>query len=141
MEMDLSKVLRHVEVYFKKHLPNYAVLTVSRKNLHPDDNCLYIVSAKNEKNNTFAVWSCWNERSQSLNHGHYGIKSLKACEELVKEYTDKTKYFAVYRCAHNVKKRIFVTGSEEQAKQFCEDNNWEWRDENEFVWDLDYREI
>ena len=33
MEMDLSKVLRHVETYFKGHLPHYAVLAVSRKDL------------------------------------------------------------------------------------------------------------
>ena len=87
MEMDLSKVLRHVETYFKNHLPHYAVLTVSRRNHHPDDGHLYIVSAKNEKDNTFAVWSCWNEKTRSLNHGHYGIKSLEVCEEMVEGYT------------------------------------------------------
>lgn len=140
MEMDLSKVLRHVEIYFMKHLPQYSVLTVSRKSLHPNDGYLYIVSAKNERNNTYAVWSCWNERIQSLNHGNYGIKSLKDCEKLVKEYMDETKYFAVYRCVHNVRQRMFVTDSEEQARLFCEANNWEWQDENDFVWSLDYRE-
>ena len=140
MEMDLSKVLRHAELYFKEHLPHYAVLTVSRKNLHPDDDYLYVVSAKNEKDNTYAVWSCWNEKTQSLNHGNYGIKSLEACEKLVKEFTDTTIYFEVYRYSHNVKKRIFIAGSEEQAKQFCEDHGYEWKDENDFLWSLDYRE-
>lgn len=140
MEMDLLKILRYVEIYFKNHLPHYAVLTVSRKNHHPDDGHLYIVSAKNEKDNTFAVWSCWNEKTRSLNHGHYGINSLKACGNLVKEYMDETRYFAVYRYAQKVKERMFVTENEEQAKQFCEDHGWVWKDENDFVWSLDYRE-
>ena len=62
-------------------------------------------------------------------------------EEMVKEYMDETKYFAVYRYAHNVRERMFVTENKEQARQFCEDNNWEWRDENDFVWELDYTEV
>ena len=107
MEMDLSKVLRHVENYFKNHLPHYVVLTVSRKNHHPDDVHLFIVSAKNEKDGTFAVWSCWNEKTRSLNHGHYGIKLLEACEELVKEYIDETRYYAVYGYSQKLKQKIF----------------------------------
>ena len=139
MEMDLSKVLRHVEVYFKEHLPHYSILTVSKKNRHPDDY-LYVVSAKNEKDGTFAVWSCWNESIQSLNHGHYSIKTLEACERIAQEFIDTTIYYEVYKYSHNVKKRIIVTDSEEQARKFCEDNGWELKDENDFLWSLDYRE-
>lgn len=137
---DLSKVLRHVETYFGKHLPHYAVLAVSRKDFHPDDGHLYIVSAKNEKDGTFAVWSCWNEKTRSLNHGHYGIKSLEACEVLVKGCTDGTRYYIVYGYSQKLKQQMFVTENEERAKQFCEDNGWEWKDENGFIWDLGYRE-
>lgn len=140
MEMDLSKVLRHVETYFKGHLPHYAVLAVSRKSLHPDDGHLYIVSAKNEKDSTFAVWSCWNEKTRSLNHGHYGARSLEACKELVKRYTDETRYYVVYGYSQKLKRQMLVADNEEQAKQFCEDHGYEWRDENGFIWDLDYGE-
>lgn len=130
-----------MESYFREHLPHYAVLTVSRKSLHPDDGYLYIVSAKNERDGTYAVWTSWNEKTRSLNYGHYGIRSLEACEKLKREYTDTNKYFGVYRNSQKLKQRMFVTDSEEQAKQFCESHGWKWKDENDFLWSLDYREL
>lgn len=71
-----------------------------------------------------------------MNHGHYGIKSLEACGNLVKEYMDEARCFAVYRYDQKVKERMFVTDNEGQARKFCEDNGWELKDENGFVWSL-----
>lgn len=140
MDINLSEVGEHVEFYFKENLPQYTVLEISRKSSHPDDNYLFMVSAKKD-DGTYAVWSSWNESTHSLNHGHYNIKSLEDCEKVIKEYTDDTSYFVVYKCSQKVKLQMFIADSEEQAKKFCEDHSWEWKDENDFLWSLDYREL
>jgi len=141
MDTDLSKVLRHVESYFRKNLPQYAVLEIRKKSYHPDDEHLFMVSAKKVTDGTYAAWSSWNEELQTLNHGHYGLKSTKECDEIFAEFQDKKKYFAVYKCSQDAKLRLLVTDSEENARDFCEQHHWELTDENNFVWSLDYCEI
>lgn len=140
MDINLSEAREHVEFYFKENLPQYTVLEIRRKSSHPDDSYLFMVSAKKD-DGTYAVWSSWNESTQSLNHGHYNIKSLEDCEKLIIEHVDDTSYFAVYRYSQKVKSQMFIADSEEQAKQFCESHSWEWKDENDFLWNLDYREL
>lgn len=140
MSDKLQQVIGHVSEYFKEHLLEYTVLEVRRKSSHPEDNYLWAVSAR-KNDGTFAVWTAWNEATQSLNHGHYCIKSLEACEKLIREYTDTTRYFAVYRNSQNLKQQMFIFDSEGQARKFCEDHGWEWEDENGFLWSLDYREL
>lgn len=140
MDRETLQVAEHVNDYFREHLAGYTVLGIRRKSHHPDDDYLYIVSAKNENNGRYAVWTSWNDITRTLNHGNYGIKSLEDCEILIREYTNDSQYFAVYRYAHKVEERMFVTDSEEKARQFCEDNGYELKDENDFVWSLDYRE-
>lgn len=139
MDRKSLETTEHVAAYFKG-LPDYTVLSISKKSRHPDDDYLYIVSAKNEKNGTYAVWTNWNGNTRTLNHGHYGIKSLESCEMLIRECINDVQYFEVYRYVHKVKERMSVTDSEEKARQFCEDNGYEWKGENGFVWNLDYRE-
>lgn len=140
MDINLSEVREHVEFYFKENLPQYTVLEIRRKSSHPDDSYLFMVSAKKD-DGTYAVWSSWNESTQSLNHGHYNIKSLEDCEKVIREYVDDTSYFAVYRYSQKVKSQMFIADSEEQARQFCKSHSWEWKDENGFLWSLDYREL
>lgn len=140
MSINLNEVREHIELYFKENLPQYTVLEIRRKSSHPDDRCLFMVSAKRD-DGTYAVWSSWNESTQSLNHGHYNIKSLDDCEKLIREYVDNTSYFAIYRYSQKAKFQMFITDSEEQAKQFCESHDWEWKDENDFLWNLDYRKL
>ena len=140
MGIDLNEIREHVKLYFKENLPKYTVLEIRRKSNHPEDSYLWIVSAEKE-DGTFAVGTAWNESIQSLNHGHYDIQSLEDCEKLMMEYMDSTSYFAVYRYANKLKERMFVADSEEQAKQFCESHGWEWKDENDFLWSLDYQEL
>ena len=82
---DMEQVCIHVKNYFRKHLPSYAVLEVRKKSTHPKDNYLFMVSAAKE-DGTFAVWTCWNETSQSLNYGHYDLQTLEECEQVFKEF-------------------------------------------------------
>ncbi len=139
MDIKSFEAAEHVADYFRKNLPNFTVLGIVRKSLHPDDSYLYMIVSKKD-DGSYAFWDCWNESTQSLNHGHYGIESLDACVKLVNERQDNTKYFAVYRYAQKAKERMFVTDKEEQARKFCEDNHWEWKDEHDFLWSLDYSE-
>lgn len=141
MSMDLSKVRKNVEIYVKRHLPQYEVLETRRKSSHPDDHYLYMVSAKNTKDGTYAVWTAWNESTQSLNHGHYALDSIEDCEKIFAEYQNIRPYYEVYKYSQNVRSRLFVTDIEESAKNFCESHQWELADEHEFVWGLDYCEI
>lgn len=85
MEINLNKVREHVELYFQKHLPEYTVLEIRRKSCHPADDYLWMVSAKKE-DGTYAVWTAWNESTQSLNYGHYCLKSIEDCETVFEEF-------------------------------------------------------
>lgn len=85
MKIDLSVVRENVELYFKKYLPEYTVLEIRRKSYHPADSYLWMVSAKKD-DGTYAVWTAWNESSQSLNYGHYNLQSVKDCEKVFEEY-------------------------------------------------------
>lgn len=81
----LIEVIEDVKTYFKEHLPKYTVLRVRRKSYHPDDSYLYMVSAKKD-DGTYAVWTCWNEITKSLNYGHYNLTSEKDCKKLMDEF-------------------------------------------------------
>lgn len=85
MDKKLNEVKKHVESYFKEHLPQYKVLEIRRKSYHPDDDYLYMVSAKKD-DGTFAVWASWNETMQSLNYGHYDLLSVEDCERLFNKF-------------------------------------------------------
>ena len=140
MNINLNEVREDIELYFKDHLPKYTVLEIRRKSNHPDDYYLWMVSAK-KSDGTYAVWSSWNQLTKSLNHGPYGLKSAEDCLRIFKEYQDFKQYFEVYKYSQNAQFQVFVTDSEETAKNYCETQNWEFKDENEFVWCLDYRQI
>lgn len=140
MDKKLLEVAEHVADYFKKYLPDFTMLGVVRKSFHPDDAHLYMVVSK-KSDGSYGFWDCWNENTQSLNHGHYGIEFLDDCVELLNERQDNTRYFAVYRYAQKMREQMLVTAKEEEARQFCEDHDWEWKDEHDFVWSLDYCEI
>lgn len=86
MENYFNEVRKHAEAYFREHLPQYTLLEIRRKSNHPDDSYLFMVSA-GKSDGAYAVWTCWNESIQSLNHGHYGLKTLEDCEEVFRENT------------------------------------------------------
>lgn len=55
---------------------------------------------------------------------------------LKKEIT--TMKYKVFISSQNMHEILFETDSEKEALNFCEQNHWELRDENEFVWNLYY---
>lgn len=85
MNINLSEVRKHVELYFKEHLSQYTVLEIRRKSSHPEDAHLWMVSAM-KSDGTYAVWTGWNEATQNLNHGHYDLKALEECEKIFEEF-------------------------------------------------------
>ncbi len=85
METGLLEVMEQVTLYLKEHLPGYTNLKVRKKSYHPDDSHLYMVAAKKE-DGTYAVWTCWNQKAETLNHGHYGLQSEEACKKVMDEF-------------------------------------------------------
>ena len=79
---DMSDVLEQVERYFAENLPKYKVLEIRRQSYHPEDDYLYMVSAKKD-DGTYAVWTCWNQSIKSLNCGHYDLSSEEDCEKVM----------------------------------------------------------
>lgn len=50
--------------------------------------------------------------------------------------------FEVYlESAGGIKRYFTEFESEGEAQRFCEENNWEWLDENAFMWHMNYREV
>ena len=50
--------------------------------------------------------------------------------------------FTVYlKSAGGTKKYFTEFETEAEAESFCREYGWEWVDENEFVWDMDYEEV
>lgn len=85
MDNNYMEAVRHVSDYFGEHLPQYTVLEVRRKSCQPEDDYLYMVSAKNQ-NGTFAVWTSWNESIKSLNCGNYNLSCMEDCAKLMSGY-------------------------------------------------------
>ena len=79
------EVMEQVKLYFKENLPKYTVLKIRKKSCHPDDSHLYMVSAKKD-DGTYAVWTSWNQKLKSLNHGHYDLQNEKDCEKVMDEF-------------------------------------------------------
>lgn len=79
------EVLEEVDLYFRENLPQYTVLKIKKKSYHPDDSHLYMVAAE-KQDGTYAVWTCWNSSTRSLNHGHYGLRSEADCERIMEEF-------------------------------------------------------
>lgn len=77
--------MEHIKTYFHKNLQEYTILQIRKKSYHPDDSHLYMVSAR-KKDGSYAIWTCWNETTQSLNHGHYGLQGEQDCEKVFEEY-------------------------------------------------------
>ena len=49
--------------------------------------------------------------------------------------------FTVFiKSAGGTKRYLAGFYTELEAELFCNDHNWEYKDENEFVWDMDYEE-
>lgn len=80
-----QKVIENIHRYFLEKLPNYEVVKVRQKSCYEEDSFLYIVTAK-KNTGSYAVWTSWNEQTQSLNHGHYDLDDLESCERIMDEF-------------------------------------------------------
>lgn len=85
MKLTEIEVMEHVEAYFKKYLPQYTVLHIMNRFSDVDHDHIFMVSGK-KADGTYAVWTCWNERTQCLNHGHYGLESNEDCKKIFDEF-------------------------------------------------------
>lgn len=81
-------VWNNVKEYFKEHLDDRYDLQDVIRYKDPMDSYLYMVIAKHKNYSAikapWVVWTTWNESTQSLNGGHYDIKTyedaLSICE-------------------------------------------------------------
>lgn len=89
---DLAEVIEHVQNYFVKHLPQYTVLEVRKKSVFPEDDYLYMVSARKVDGSSYAVWTSWNETIYALNYGHYDLQNVEQCEQIFREFYNDGKW-------------------------------------------------
>lgn len=69
---------------------------------------------------------------------------IKASNEVYKEILeeDHRDMFRVYiKSAGGLKQKFTEFPTKEEAESFCVENNWEYKDVNGFVWDMDYEEV
>lgn len=71
-------------------------------------------------------------RYKNSDDNRYRVQFMRSTEELMDQLT--VKEFISY-LEENAE---FET--EAEAESFCREYGWEWVDENEFVWDMDYEE-
>lgn len=74
-----QKVYKNVRSYFERKLKNYEVISVRQK---LTENYIYRVMAQHKTTGKYAVWTCWNESTQSLNFGHYDLTKETAIDIL-----------------------------------------------------------
>lgn len=73
-----NNVKENIIKYLEEHLPNYELIAVGH--IPTESDFIYRVLAKKKVNKypeymgDFAVWICWNETTQCLNHGHYDLR-------------------------------------------------------------------
>ena len=76
-------VITDVVQYFKKNLSGYIPIAIYRKSNHQDDAFMY--SVLSQKEDTYACWTCWNQKAGSLNHGHTQLDSIEEAVSILKE--------------------------------------------------------
>ena len=76
-----SKVYKNVRSYFSaRHgVENYNLVSVRQK---LTETYIYRVMAQHKTTGKYAVWTCWNENTQSLNFGHYNFNLEDALDIL-----------------------------------------------------------
>lgn len=79
-----ADVIQNINTYFEQNLQRYNPIGICRKSNHPDDKFLYAVIACNG-NQEYACWTSWNQNTQSLNYGHYGLETMEEAMGVIKE--------------------------------------------------------
>lgn len=79
-------VMNDVNDYVIHNLPNYTLMFAVNKSNTKDDEHLFMAVCRSKSDGTYAVWTCYNASTMSMNHGHYCITDLKMVYEILKEY-------------------------------------------------------
>lgn len=90
----IDSVKEYLDTNFKNtaNHPQYELAYIGRSSDHPDDKNLYQVIAKKWPN-TFDCWTCWNQSTKSLNHGHYGFDNYLDAKSVLNDYF----YISIYQ--------------------------------------------
>ena len=80
-----DEVMEHIKEYFNssKWLSKYKLVDVCRHSNNKEDDYLYCIVA--EKEGKFSCWSSWNEKTLSLNLGHYDYDTKEEAYLVLKE--------------------------------------------------------
>lgn len=87
MKQAKVEVFNRVTNYLKENLGNRFDLNNVEVYMGGDpsvgDGYLYLVLAKDKKSrsykgDTYSCWTCWNDKTESLNYGHYDLSKEKA---------------------------------------------------------------
>lgn len=75
-----ESVRKNVNKYFAEGhgLNNYEPIAVGQYRGKYESEYIYVVLGRQIIGDRFAVWTCWNETTQSLNHGHYDMTEQAA---------------------------------------------------------------
>nr|DAX14581.1 MAG TPA: Large polyvalent protein associated domain 24 [Bacteriophage sp.] len=75
------QIYKNVRSYFSAGhgVENYNLVSVRQK---LTETYIYRVMAQHKITGEYAVWTCWNETTQSLNFGHYDLTKETAIDIL-----------------------------------------------------------
>lgn len=75
-----EQVRKNVDKYFAEGhgLANYEPIAVGQYRGHGEAEYIYVVLARQLRGGKWAVWTSWNESTQSLNFGHYDLTEQQA---------------------------------------------------------------
>ena len=70
-------------------LPYTVVSAAAEASTSPDDSAIYHIKARNNDTGEYAVWTCFNAETKSLDHGHYNLSAKDADEIFLKGTLDE----------------------------------------------------
>ena len=81
-----EQVRKNVDKYFAESngLTNYEPIAVGQ--VKGEDSYIYVVLARQIRGGKWAVWTCWNESTKSLNFGHYDLPEWAAMRLFLDPY-------------------------------------------------------
>ncbi len=82
------EVINLANAVLKEVFPTYSLVGVWRKSLHPEDRHRYFLVAQNPdtiERECYSMWTCFNAKTSSLEHGHYNI-SNETVSEVMQEH-------------------------------------------------------
>lgn len=80
------EIMSDINDYVRNNLPNYKLMFAVRKSEQKDDEHLFMTVCRSKSDGTYAVWTCYNSITMSMNHGHYCIMTLEKVYEILNNY-------------------------------------------------------